>query len=324
MRLARARLLPATEVHLPGGGQLPAIDFLTRSLAVKLRCPQSQARAAALRALANRAVFDDTGANLSASTIVGAERVWCERPLLDGPPPQLDVLHHGERCIIVNKPAAIASMPRGSYVARSAVVAARSQFQNPHIIAAHRLDRLTSGALLLVTSRSGRGAYQQLFARGEVAKTYWAVTAPPTRPLPSALAQGEAAEIALPLSRRTSGLQIGVDTRGRLTNTRIQLRYRTKTAWWWQVAPLTGHQHQIRVVFSHLGMPILFDPLYPKVQPRYAATWQHGLALHAATLSFHDPHSGEQIRAAAPLPQRMRDIAGSSMITGGCTHAEQG
>lgn len=314
MTLACQRLLPATEVHLPGGGQLPALTFLTRALAAKLRCSQHRARATALRAFANRAVVNHAGEVLSAFTIVGADRVWCARPILDGPPPHLDVIHAGEHCVIVNKPATIASMPRGSYVARSAVVAARRQFQNPDIIAAHRLDRLTSGTLLLVTTRHWRGAYQQLFARGKVEKTYWAITTPPTRTLPAGLAQGQSTEIQLPLSRKPTGLQISVAARGRLTNTRIQLRYQTASAWWWQVAPITGHQHQIRVVFSHLGIPILFDPLYPRVQPRYAATWYRGLGLHAAALRFCDPHSGQQIRAVAPLPPHMRALAGGSRI----------
>lgn len=246
--------------------------------------------------------------------IVGSESVWCTRPITDGPPPRLEVLHRDANCVIVNKPAGIATMPRGSYIARSAVVAARSQFTNCDIIAAHRLDRLTSGALLLVTNRQSRGAYQQLFARGEVEKTYWAITAAPTGPLPGKLGAGERCEIRLALARQTTDLRIGVDPGGRVTRTRIQLRYTGARTWWWQVQPLTGHQHQIRVVFNHLGIPIMYDPLYPRTQPRYAPSWQRGLALHAAELKYRDPLTGALVSTRAPLPGALSEIAGAAAV----------
>ncbi|MDO5726582.1 MAG: pseudouridine synthase [Bowdeniella nasicola] len=281
------------------------ITFLQRALAAKRQCSPQVAYASALRALANRAVTDLAGNHLSSTHKAGSDTLWVTRPIVDGPPPHLPVCYRTEHITVVNKPAGIATTPRGSYIARSAVVAARTQFHNPTVIAAHRLDRLTSGALLLVHSAQLRGRYQQLFARAAVTKTYCAVTTPPRRPLPAGLDTGNITAISLPLIKPAGHLQVRVDPHGTTTHTRIQLRRATNTAWWWRVWPTGGMQHQIRVVFHHLGIPIMHDPLYPEVLPPYAPQWYHGLALHAEELAFTDPLSGEDVCVQAPLNRKL-------------------
>ena len=76
--------------------------------------------------------------------------------------------------MVVDKPHFLATMPRGRHVAQTALVRLRRELGLPELSPAHRLDRLTAGVLLFTTRREVRGAYQTLFARGVVHKTYLA------------------------------------------------------------------------------------------------------------------------------------------------------
>src|ERR1700731_256331 len=76
--------------------------------------------------------------------------------------------------VVVDKPHFLATMPRGSHVAQTALVRLRRELDLPELSPAHRLDRLTAGVLLFTTRRELRGAYQTLFAKGLVRKTYLA------------------------------------------------------------------------------------------------------------------------------------------------------
>lgn len=105
------------------------------------------------------------------------ERVWVFRPVLDEPaqPLELPVVAENERFVVVDKPHGMASVPKGSHVAQSALVTARRQFHNDLLVAAHRLDLETAGLLLFVKSPQWRGAYQMLFERRRISKVYRAI-----------------------------------------------------------------------------------------------------------------------------------------------------
>ncbi len=105
------------------------------------------------------------------------ERIWVFRPVLDEPeePIILPVVAENERYIVVDKPHGMASVPKGSHVAQTVLVAARRQFANDLIVAAHRLDLETAGLLLLVKDPQWRGAYQKMFQDRHVRKTYRAI-----------------------------------------------------------------------------------------------------------------------------------------------------
>ena len=89
-------------------------------------------------------------------------------------PFDMPILHRDDNIVVVDKPHFLATMPRGSHVAQTALVRLRRQLDMPTLSPAHRLDRLTAGVLLFTTRREVRGAYQTMFARGLVRKTYLA------------------------------------------------------------------------------------------------------------------------------------------------------
>ena len=131
---------------------------------------------AAAKVLAGEVVLPD-GAVVTGTTVLPAgAHVYFYRELPDEVPVPFDIpiLHRDDDIVVVDKPHFLATMPRGRHVAQTALVRLRRELDMPELSPAHRLDRLTAGVLLFTTRRELRGAYQTLFARGEVRKTYLA------------------------------------------------------------------------------------------------------------------------------------------------------
>lgn len=133
-------------------------------------------------------VVDADGVVIDAASVLRAgDSVYLYRDLPHEVPVPFDipVLYRDDDIVVVDKPHFLATMPRGGHVAQTALVRLRKELGLPELSPAHRLDRLTAGVLLFTARREVRGAYQMLFARGEVRKTYLAEAAvDPACPLP--------------------------------------------------------------------------------------------------------------------------------------------
>ena len=125
----------------------------------------------------NGEVLAADGSVVTASTVLQPNSlVYLYRDLPDEVtvPFDIPILHRDEDIVVVDKPHFLATMPRGRHVAQTALVRLRRELDLPELSPAHRLDRLTAGVLLFTTRRELRGAYQTMFARGLVRKTYLA------------------------------------------------------------------------------------------------------------------------------------------------------
>lgn len=203
-----------------------------------------------------------------------------------GPRPPLPVLWRDERIVAIDKPSGVATTPRGSFVARSALVRLRVELDLPELTAAHRLDRGTAGVLLFTTRRECRGQYQALFATGAAAKTYEALAPALPGPWPRVVASH--------LTKPAGSLQV-VEVPGADPNaeTLVDLVERRGALARYRLTPRTGRTHQLRVQLSGLGAPIVGDPLYPT--PRLAEPEDAlggPLRLVARELAFTDPVDG--------------------------------
>ncbi len=244
------------------------------------------ARAAA-KVLAGE-VVDAAGAVVDEATVLPAgSSVYLYRDLPDEVPVPFDipVLYRDDDIVVVDKPHFLATMPRGRHVAQTALVRLRCSLGLPELSPAHRLDRLTAGVLLFTTRRELRGRYQTLFARGLVRKTYLARAAvDPALVLPRVLRSR--------IVKRRGNLQAVVEPGEPNAETLIELaspqgRYR--------LTPRTGRTHQLRVHMASLGLPILGDPLYPKVihiDDVDIVDFSTPLQLLAHRIEFDDPVSG--------------------------------
>jgi tRNA pseudouridine32 synthase/23S rRNA pseudouridine746 synthase len=167
---------------------------------------------------------------------------------------------------------------------------------------AHRLDKDTSGCLVLGRHRKALEKLMLLFKQGKISKTYWAVV------------EGGPAEeeglIDLPLARldETRGWWMKVDPNGQPSQTRWRVRGRGadaagKPIAWLELSPLTGRTHQLRVHCAALDFPIHGDPIYG------SGARLHGtLHLHARAIVVPISKNKPPVEAEACAPAHMRDL----------------
>jgi tRNA pseudouridine32 synthase / 23S rRNA pseudouridine746 synthase len=164
---------------------------------------------------------------------------------------------------------------------------------------AHRLDRDTSGCLVLGRNRAALARLGRLFKDGQVTKTYWAVVAGGP--------DAEEGVIDLPLGRRdvSRGWWMKVDPDGQSAATRWRIIGRAERLALTALAlePLTGRTHQLRVHCAAMGWPIIGDAVYGDA-PRSA---EASLNLHARALAIPLYPKREPISVEAPVPERMRE-----------------
>ena len=230
-------------------------------------------------------VFSADGAVLDARTEMPAGSfVYHYRDLPDEVvvPFDVPVLYRDDTIVVVDKPHFLATMPRGSHIAQTALVRLRRELDLPELSPAHRLDRLTAGVLLFTVRREVRGAYQTMFARGEVTKTYLAVSsAEPGLVGPQVVSNR--------IIKQRGVLQARIEAGEPNAETLVEPlgggRYR--------LTPRTGRTHQLRLHMATLGVPIDNDPLYPEVLPVQPVDFTAPLRLIAQRLEFDDPLTGE-------------------------------
>lgn len=231
--------------------------------------------------------------------------VWFHRdlPAEVEVPGEIVLIHRDERLVVVDKPAFLSSIPRGQHVRQSVVVRLRDELGLPELSPLHRLDRITSGLLLLATERRWRGPYQSMFQAGTVTKTYGALA--PVR-----------ADLEVPvtvrnhIAKRRGSWQAEV-VPGAPVNaeTLVELESQEGATGRYRLTPRTGRTHQLRVHLAGLGIPILDDPLYPTVQDVPVDDFSRPLQLLAQEVSFIDPIDATErtFRSSLTLPLRAAD-----------------
>ncbi len=231
--------------------------------------------------------------------------VWFHRPLPPEPvvPFPLTVLYADERIVVVDKPPFLATTPRGVHVRESVLARLRESRQAPDLAPAHRLDRLTAGVLVLTTERRHRAAYAGLFQDRAARKTYEALA-----PLDPGLDFPRRA-LARIVKRRGS-LQAETVPGEPNAETLIEL-VESRGAWGrYRLTPTTGKTHQLRLQMSALGLPIVGDPLYPRVLDVADGDFSAPLQLVARRLAFVDPVDGSArvytSRSALRWPEEAR------------------
>jgi tRNA pseudouridine32 synthase/23S rRNA pseudouridine746 synthase len=196
------------------------------------------------------------------------------------------ILFQNDEIVVACKPHFLPVIPGGRYVNECLLGRLQRRTGNPGLTPVHRIDRDTAGIVLFSANPKTRGLYHELFARGEVDKTYHAVAGYAQAPaenewwVENRIIRGE------PWCRRkvTAGL-VNARSHIRLVQARgNRARFR--------LTPLTGKTHQLRLHMSGLGFPIVNDRYYPALQPQAADDYQSPLQLIAKRLRFRDPVSG--------------------------------
>ena len=209
-------------------------------------------------------------------------------------PAALRIVMSDDDLVVVDKPSGMPSVPARTPLDPPDVVAVLAGRFGP-LEAAHRLDRDTSGLLILARSREARSGLGRAFEEGLVEKRYLAVVhgMPPER----------AGEIHLPLADDVaSPPRKRVDP---IMGRRSVTRWRALDASAWdgdpltlvELEPLTGRSHQLRVHLAWLGCPIVGDRLYgPTDRPQFQ------LALHATAITLPHPRDAGRVSLTSSPP----------------------
>lgn len=204
------------------------------------------------------------------------------------------IVHHSSDLLVLNKPHGLLCQPGlGPELADSLISRVQRQWPSGQLV--HRLDRDTSGLILVALSPELHRALSGLFAQRRVHKRYvadvWGVP------------EDSEGLIELPIAKRQHRPPLyGVDRAGKACATRWRVLGGSSGCSRLELEPLTGRSHQLRVHLQAIGHPILGDPLYgPDASASLAAPIRR-LHLHAADLGFTHPSSGQPHQFTAPTP----------------------
>ncbi|NPA06429.1 MAG: RluA family pseudouridine synthase [Chloroflexi bacterium] len=203
------------------------------------------------------------------------------------------VLHADEDVLVINKPVGLLSIPDG-YDPNKPHVRALLEPEWGRLWIVHRLDKDTSGVMVLARNADAHKRLNRAFEQGEVTKVYHALV----RGNPD----WQTKEAAWPLRPNVGRRKRTVvdPRRGKPARTHFRVLERFGSHALVEAIPLTGRRHQIRAHLYALGHPIVGDPLYGP-GPLPEDPLPH-LGLHARRLVFPHPRTQETIAVTAPYP----------------------
>ncbi|WP_268912597.1 RluA family pseudouridine synthase [Lentilactobacillus sp. SPB1-3] len=212
---------------------------------------------------------------------------------------ELTIMYEDQNWLLVNKPAGLTVVPGPANRDDTLVNRIKGHWLSnneenlvPHIIT--RLDRFTSGVVLIAKHRLANSLANQLMEDNQLFKEYVAVA--------SGTGLADHAEINKPIGKRETGFGQTISPDGKFARTeywKIQDHESYTTV---RVVIHTGRTHQIRVHFASIDHPLLGDELY-------SGPMDLGIqrqALHAGRLSFDNPFSGEKLAVEADVPADMK------------------
>jgi len=282
-------------------------------------------RSAAARAVRDGHVSTTDRALKPSSLVRAGEDLRLTMPdlLSSGPEPDVpDVVHEDPRLVAFSKPPELLCHPVGAQFAWSLIGLARKRFPGEELRLCHRLDRDTSGVILLARDLEADRHVKAAFKARQVRKTYWAIV----RGSPD----WDAIDVDAPIGDDTTSpvkLKRGVVPDGQPARTRFRVLARLEGVTLVTCRPETGRTHQLRVHLTHVGAPILGDRLYGQPPEVFLSIYEgrplpdlpsrllhprH--CLHARAL--HVPHpDGHTVHIRAPMPGDMAGVLKRAGLT---------
>lgn len=243
-------------------------------------------------------IVDATGVVLGPdSPVRQGMRIWYYRELEqpETPIPFAErVLFQDAHILVADKPHFLPTIPTGRFLKETLLVRLKRAHDLPHLVPIHRLDRETAGVVIFSHNPESRGAYQSMFQKRVVNKTYEAIApmlAGRAFPFTYRSRMQDAEQFFV--SEEVDG-EPNSETLVELIEQRGELaRYR--------LHPHTGRKHQLRLHLSTLGAPILNDTFYPVALPCKGDDFTSPLQLLARSIAFDDPLTGQARRFDSAL-----------------------
>ena len=272
-------------VALPAGSWPSLLDFLTA------RFP-AITRQTWLERMARGDVINERGEPVmperaSQPPYPAHQHLYYYREVPNEPPIPFEevVLFEDAHLLVVDKPHFLPVVPSGGYLTETVLVRLKNRLGLDDLVPIHRIDRDTAGLVMFSKQPATRAAYCALFSQHAVRKTYEAIA--PWR-----------ADLVFPVTRQSRIQEAGhfmlqheVDGPVNAVTHIEMLEVRGEMARY-QLKPVTGQRHQLRVHMLGLGLPLLNDGLYPTLTPEGSVDYARPLQLLAKELEFVDPVSG--------------------------------
>ena len=266
--------------------------------------PEIASRAAAERILAAGDVFVDGAQAAKSTRLGGGEEIELQPPeappALEAEEVGLEIRYEDEHLLVVDKPAGVVVHPSAGHSTGTLVHgvlahgAAGGEEERPGIV--HRLDRDTSGLLVVARSEDAHRRLKNMVRRHELERTYLVLVR--GRP------RSRAGRIEAPIGRdRRDPTRRSLDTdTPRDAVTHFELVKQLGEYALLRVRLETGRTHQIRVHLAAIGLPVVGDATYGAPDPVLGRQF-----LHATRLAFAHPFTGDRVDVESPLPA---DLAG--------------
>lgn len=202
----------------------------------------------------------------------------------------IEILYEDADLLLVRKPDLLLSIP-GRHPLNKDSLISRLQCDYPSASIVHRLDLDTSGIMVVPLNKPTHADISRQFQRREVDKTYHAIV--------YGTVEEDAGEIDLPIAPDWADRprQVICHQRGKAALTRFEVLERHGDRTRLLLKPVTGRSHQLRIHMRELGHPILGCDMYAH---EAALAMADRLMLHATTLAFRHPVTGEQIQGHCP------------------------
>ena len=220
-----------------------------------------------------------------------------------------EIIENRDEWIAVNKPSGWLTIPGRSQEGSVPVLSEWLSREIPSPFIVHRIDKETSGVLLVAKDAETHRALSMQFENHLTYKEY------------HVLVEGdlnESVNIDAPLAYAPNG-RTRVDKKGKPASTKVDPLIRYGRWTWCRAVIETGRTHQIRVHLKHIGHPVVADKLYgndiqltindikgPRAKGESASPLIGRTALHAAKLGFKEPKSGEWVEVEASLPKDLK------------------
>lgn len=251
-----------------------------------------------------------------AAAVHAGETIFLTRPAPVEPdvPRSFEVLYEDESVLVIDKPAGLPMHTTAKFWRNTLVAVLRERYPGEHTEICHRIDRETSGVMLIARTPEAGSRLKTAFARRAVTKRYLALCkgAPPDHGV---------VDLPLKLLDSPTHLMMGPAADGQPAVTRFEVVRRFADHALVAASPETGRQHQIRVHLATIGHPLVGDKLYgageryfmeacdkgvsPELLSRFDGLARH--ALHAERLTFPHPVTQLPMTVSCPLPADLID-----------------
>lgn len=225
-------------------------------------------------------------------------------------PREFGILASDEHFMAIDKPAGLPMHTTAKFWKNTLVALLREKYPDERLQICHRIDRETSGVLLIARTAPAASFLKRAFASRSVTKAYLALVHGVPEPAAGVI------DAPMRLLDTRTHIKMGVTDDGLPAVTRYRVERAFARHALVEAAPETGRQHQIRVHLAHLGYPIVGDKLYRGGEAAFMQYCDGGMtaellelfdglprhALHAARLTFPHPETHEPVTVESPLP----------------------